>query len=232
MKLSIIIPVFNEERYLEKTLRRIQQVVVPGIVGQEIIIVNDGSTDNTRQIFDKYKGDEKIKVISFSNNQGKARAVSFGLSISSGDIVIIQDADLEYDPYFYPQLVSPIVENKAMVVFGSRFRGQIKQMNWLNYIANKITNITLNLLFHSHISDANTGFKVFRKEILDGIKFSSKGFSLETEFTVKLLKKRVNIYEVPITYSARSRREGKKITWRQAILMYLAIFYYCFFDGR
>jgi glycosyltransferase involved in cell wall biosynthesis len=226
MKVSIIIPVYNEERYIGETIEKINSVKLPDGINKEIIVIDDGSTDATCEILKKHQSDGAIEICRINKNMGKSKAVALGIKKSKGDIVLIQDSDLEYSPDNYIGLITPIIDNKADVVYGSRFKGNIKNMALINRIANIFSNITINLLYNVKLSDINTGHKAFRKKIFDKIKITSNRFVFETEITAKLLNLGYKIYEVPISYEARSREDGKKMTWLSAIQMYLGIIKY------
>lgn len=228
MKLSIIIPLYNEEKTIGELIRKIRDVELPFGISKEIIIVDDGSIDTTYEILKRYNTGGTVKIYHKEKNTGKASAVKTGIENSEGDIILIQDADLEYGPDNYQALLEPIIKDKAQVVYGSRFKGKIKKMAVINRIANMISNITLNLLYGTRISDVNTGHKIFRREIFDRIQIASKDFTFETEITAKLLNLGYVIYEVPIGYVARSKKEGKKITWLAALEMYWGIIKYKF----
>jgi len=226
MRLSIIIPLYNEAQLIDEVIKRIKAAYLPVNITKEIIIVNDGSTDDSYDRLKKYNIDPEIRIFNLNKNKGKAAAVKLGIKISTGDIILIQDADLEYNPDDYPRLIEPIIANKSRVVFGSRFKGTIKRMRLINRIANIISNATVNMLFNAKITDVNTGYKMFRRDALDDIKIISKNFTFETEITARLLNKGYKIYEVPIQYTARSKAEGKKITWPKALQMYWGIIKY------
>jgi len=226
MRLSIIVPVYNESQTIGAIIRKIRAVILPGNITKEIIAVNDGSTDDSAEILKKYAADSQIKIFCHDKSMGKSQAVKLGIEKSTGDVILIQDADLEYNPESYPGLIKPIIEHKSSVVYGSRFKGAIKGMGLINRIANILSNATLNLLFRAKITDVNTCYKVFKKEVLKDIELTSKGFTFETELTAKLLKKGYDIYEVPISYNARSKKEGKKINWPNALQMYWGIIKY------
>jgi len=232
MRLSVIIPVYNEDRYIKALLDKVCAVKLPFDTPAEIIVVDDGSTDKTAAILGSYAADGRVKVISLAENKGKSSAVKEGIIQSKGDIILIQDADLEYDPGDYHELLKPIISGMAPVVYGSRFRGRIKKMSILNRIANILSNFTLNLLFNSRVTDVNTCYKVFRKDALLGIEINSDNFMFETELTAKLLRKGYHIYEVPIAYVARTKKEGKKISLGQALEMYYGIIKYRFCENN
>jgi len=226
MKLSIIIPVYNEGHLIDKIITKVKQVSLPADITREFIIINDGSTDNTGDKLANYNSDPEIRIFNTNKNLGKTNAIKIGFEKLTGDIIIIQDADLEYDPDDYPRLIDPIIKGKASVVYGSRFKGQSEKMKIVNRVANILSNITANLLFNAELSDINTCYKVFKCSALEGIKITSKDFMFETEITVKFLKKGYKIYEVPIRYTARTKKEGKKINWFKAIKMYWGMIKY------
>ncbi|MFH1692108.1 MAG: glycosyltransferase family 2 protein [Candidatus Omnitrophota bacterium] len=223
MKLSIIMPIYNEEA----TLKHIIEKILSVDIDKELIIVNDGSIDRSSQILDTIKNDS-IKIIKHSHNQGKGSAIKTGLSCVTGDIVVIQDADLEYDPADYIRLVEPIVAGEAKVVYGSRFLIKGNSISKSYYAANRFLTFLTNLLHGSRLTDMETCYKVFCTDILKGLDLDSDGFEIEPELTIKALKKGYKIREVPIFYQARSYREGKKITWKDAIKTLLTIFRYKF----
>ncbi|MFH1782096.1 MAG: glycosyltransferase family 2 protein [Candidatus Omnitrophota bacterium] len=229
MKLSIIIPVYNEANTLDDVIAKIKNVKLEDNIIKEIIIVNDGSTDETYDVLSGYDKDPLIRTYHKKKNSGKSEAVRIGIEHSEGDILLIQDADLEYDPINYSKLIEPIIKNKTKVVYGSRFKGSIENMRLVNRISNIISNVTLRLLYRTHITDVNTCYKAFRREVFKDISIDSKRFMMETEITGKLLKAGYDIQEVPISYRARSKKEGKKITWFGALQMYGGIIKYRFF---
>ncbi|MCX5704259.1 MAG: glycosyltransferase family 2 protein [Candidatus Omnitrophica bacterium] len=235
MKISIIIPVYDEEKTIKLVLDKVLSVVLPDGISREVIVVNDGSTDKTAEILDYYHVLSDIRIL-YQAKQGKTAAVIRGITESTGSIILIQDADLEYDPSEYPKLIDPIIKGEADVVYGSRFLGDIKEMRWINYWANRISNWTLRALYHVNLTDINTCYKVFKREVVQGIHISSRNFAFETEVTIKLIQKRFRIKEVPIKYVARTYQEGKKIRWTTALEMYWPIIKYCFcassFVGR
>lgn len=215
MKLSIVIPVFNEEKTVEEIIRRAQDVDVG--LEKEIIIVDDGSTDSTQQIL-KGLNLPQIKIIYHDKNQGKGAALQAGFSKATGNIILVQDADLEYDPRDYPKLLEPILDGRADVVYGSRFLGGPHRVLFFwHYVGNKMLTSLSNMLSNLNLSDMETCFKVFRKDLLDQINLKSKRFGFEPEITLKLSKLKCRIYEVPISYSGRDYSEGKKIGWKDGV---------------
>jgi glycosyltransferase involved in cell wall biosynthesis len=216
MKLSIVIPVYNEKHTIKVVLQKVLGVQLENIE-KEIIVVDDGSYDGTREILqevEKEWASRSVRVFFHPQNRGKGAAVSTGLPQVTGDIVIIQDADLEYHPEDYPQLIKPILHYGADVVYGTRFIGVHRAFMFWHYLANKGLTFATNLLFDSMISDMEVGYKAFRTPIVKGLEIKARGFDFEPEVTAKILKRKVKLYEVPITYSGRDYSEGKKITWR------------------
>lgn len=230
MKLTVIIPVYNEACLIEKVIERVKSVRLPANITKEIIIVDDGSTDGTLRLLKKYEGLPPIKIFYRNRNAGKTEAVKLGLEKSTGDILLIQDADLEYNPDDYPKLLEPFIKYNASVVYGSRFMGAMTKMPLINRVANIISNITLRLLFDTALTDVHTCYKLFKKEVFKDIKITSRNFTFDTEITTKLLKNGYKIFEVPIRYIARSKKEGKKITWLKALEVYWGIIKYRFKD--
>jgi glycosyltransferase involved in cell wall biosynthesis len=213
--LTIIVPVYNEHKTIDEILHRIEYVPVPGW-RKEIIIVDDGSTDHTKSILKTWE--KKVCVIYKEKNEGKGSALSMGFKKATGDIILIQDADLEYSPKDYPILLAPFDNPKVDVVYGSRFLGPHLSTMFMYALGNKFVTLVTNLLFNTNITDMETGYKVFRRNVLDGITIHSKRFDVEPELTVKVLKKGCQIYEVPISYYGRKFDEGKKLTWRDGVV--------------
>ncbi|MDD5147099.1 MAG: glycosyltransferase family 2 protein [Candidatus Daviesbacteria bacterium] len=217
MKLSIIVPIYNEEKTIQEVLQRIANIDLAAIK-KEIIIVDDGSTDSSKFKVQSSKLFKKIKFIAHQKNLGKGAAIRTGIAHSTGDLVIIQDADLEYDPSYYMPLLRPIMQNKASVVYGTRLLtyplrlwGKNKTVLPVHLIANKFLTLLTNILYRSRLTDMETGYKVFKSEVLKSINIDSNRFDFEAEITVKLLKKKVPITEVPISVKPRTYKEGKKI---------------------
>ncbi|MGQ9832810.1 MAG: glycosyltransferase family 2 protein [Candidatus Villigracilaceae bacterium] len=227
IKLSIIIPVYNEVNSLREIVQRVQQTHL----AWEIILVDDGSQDGTREILKELDGKENIRVILHERNQGKGAAVRTGLAAARGNVLLIQDADLEYDPRDYPILLKPIEEGIADVVYGSRFLGGPRRvtMFW-HMVANKMLTFMTNLLYDTILSDMETGYKVFRRETIEGMPLHAKRFDFEPEFTAKVLKRRYRIYEVPISFNPRDYSQGKKIKLKDAFEAVWTLLKYRFVD--
>lgn len=213
MKLTIIIPSFNEIKTLPVVIRRLQQTKWKK-VSKEIIVVDDGSTDGTRK---KLANIDGITPVFLTTNQGKGVAIRRGLLKAGGDYVLIQDADLEYDPKDIQALLNPILEKKAIVVYGSRFLGPHKNMLFWHLMGNQLLSFITNFLFNTTISDMEVGYKLIPTDLLKSLKLESDRFGFEPEVTAKILKKGVRIYEVPISYAGREFSEGKKITWKDGV---------------
>jgi len=213
MKLSIIIPAFNEKATILKVLAIVRKQPVLGLE-KELIIVDDGSTDGTRDLLKNAKG---ATVIFHEKNQGKGAALRTGLRQATGDILLIQDADLEYDPKEYPELLKPIIGGKAKVVYGSRFLHPHHARYQFYYLGNKFLSLLTSVLYGQKISDMETCYKVFTREVLEKLDLKAKRFDFEPEITAKIRKAGFSILEVPITYKSRPFEEGKKITWRDGV---------------
>jgi glycosyltransferase involved in cell wall biosynthesis len=213
--LSVIIPVFNESNTIQEIIQRVKDTDLV----DEIVLVDDGSQDGTRRILAEYQNKPGMKVILHEKNQGKGAAIQTGLGAVASDLVLIQDADLEYDPRDYPMLLQPINEGLADVVYGSRFLGGPRRpiLFW-NMVANKILTFTTNILYNNILTDMETGYKMFKREVVKDIRIRARGFDFEPEFTAKILKKHIRIYEVPIRFTPRFYEEGKKIKMKDAFI--------------
>jgi glycosyltransferase involved in cell wall biosynthesis len=213
--LSVVIPVYNEKQWIRELVRRVQEVPIP----KEIVLVDDFSTDGTREILRDMEGDN-VRVFFQPVNRGKGAALREGFKHARGTVIIVQDADLEYDPGEYPRLLQPIIENRADVVFGSRFIGESHRVLYFwHYVANKMLTTLSNMFTNLNLTDMETCYKVFRREVLEGIKLKSNRFGFEPEITAKIAKRRNpawRVYEIPISYSGRTYEEGKKIGLKDA----------------
>jgi glycosyltransferase involved in cell wall biosynthesis len=227
MKISVIIPVYNEVESIKEILKRVQSTKLV----KEIVVVDDGSRDGTRDILQKLDGKDGVKVILHEHNRGKGAAVRTGMAAAKGDILLIQDADLEYDPRDYPQLLQPIMEGIADVVYGSRFLGGPRRatMYW-HMVANKLLTFMTNILYDNILTDMETGYKVFRREVIDGMVLHANSFDFEPEFTAKILKRKYRIFEVPITFNPRDYSQGKKIKIHDAFEAVWTLLKYRFVD--
>jgi glycosyltransferase involved in cell wall biosynthesis len=212
--LSVIIPVFNESPTIEEIVRRVHAVDVPFDV--EVIAVDDGSSDGTAKVLSDL-GDAVVRVVTHRNNQGKGAAIRSGLAVAKGDLIVIQDADLEYDPSDWAALFAPILDHRAVVVYGSRFTVERKNMPLVRWMGNRSLTLFTNLLYGSGLSDMETCYKLFDRRVLDGIVTVANRFDFEPEITAKVLRRGHRILEVPISYAGRRADEGKKITWRDGL---------------
>jgi glycosyltransferase involved in cell wall biosynthesis len=226
-KLSVIVPVFNERNTVVEILRRMRAVDLP--IDREFIVVDDGSDDGTRAVLTQL-GDSTVKIVSHPQNRGKGAAIRTGLEHVTGDLVLIQDADLEYDPDDWSRLIAPILKGRAQVVYGSRFTGEHRNMLFLHWAGNRTLSLVTNLLYNTTLSDMETCYKLFDREVLRGITLKSDRFDFEPEITAKVLRKGIRIYEVPISYAGREFDEGKKITWRDGFAALYALVKYRFVE--
>ena len=212
--LTVITPVYNERATVAEVIRRMRAVELPVLL--QIIVVDDGSNDGSDKVLGALE-DSTVHVIRHGQNRGKGAAVRTGLSEARGDLVLIQDADLEYDPRDWPKLLEPILLGKARVVYGSRFTGERKNMLPLHWLGNRLLSLVTNVLYSSTLSDMETCYKLFDRRVLEGLTVVSDRFDFEPEITAKVLRRGHRIYEVPISYAGREPDEGKKITWRDGI---------------
>ena len=228
MKLSIVIPVYNEKKTLSELVSRVEAVNLE----KEIIIIDDASTDGTRDLLKKYEGQERFKVIYQSKNAGKGSALRAGFEKAEGEIIIVQDGDLEYDPKEYPQLIKPILDGRADVVYGSRFLGGTHRVFFFwHYVGNKVLTTISNMCTNLCLTDMETGYKIFRREVLDAFTLKCNRFGFEPEFTSKVAHHSFRVYEVPISYSGRGYEEGKKIDWKDGVAALWFIFRFRFFSS-
>jgi glycosyltransferase involved in cell wall biosynthesis len=226
-KLSVIVPVFNERNTVVEILRRMRAVELP--IDREFVVVDDGSDDGTRAVLTQL-GDSTVKVVTHSQNRGKGAAVRTGLQHVTGDLVLIQDADLEYDPDDWTKLLAPVLKGRAVVVYGSRFTGEHRNMLFLHWAGNRTLSLVTNLLYNTTLSDMETCYKLFDREVLESITLKSEKFDFEPEVTAKVLRQGIRIYEVPISYAGREVDEGKKITWRDGFAALMALVKYRFVE--
>lgn len=225
MKLSVVMPVYNESPTLKEIIERVMKVKME----KELIIVDDGSTDGSREILSKIN-DGHIQIYLHDKNRGKGAALNTAFKHVTGDIVVVQDADLEYYPEEYEKLIEPIMEGKADVVYGSRFWGKQRVFMFTHLIGNKLINLLVNVLYNMTFTDIETGFKAFRTDVLKKINFHAQGFDIEVEMTAKFCKNRLKIYEVPVSYAGRTYEEGKKIRWWDGLVALYKIIWYRFMD--
>jgi len=228
VRLSVLIPVYNEAETIAELLRRVRSVDTG--LEREIVIVDDGSTDGTQDMLRQHAPAEDTVVIYHETNRGKGAAVRTALQHAAGDILLVQDADLEYDPREYPDLLKPILEGRSKVVYGSRFRGgPHKAMFFWHMVGNKLLTLVTNVLYNTILSDMETGYKVFTREVADQLDLTSPRWGFDPEITAQILKKGYRVYEVPISYTGREYFEGKKISWRDGIVVLWTLFKYKLF---
>jgi glycosyltransferase involved in cell wall biosynthesis len=223
--LSVIVPVYNERATIAEVIRRVRAVPLPLEV--EVIVVDDGSDDGTEKVLSALQ-DSTVRVTTHTTNKGKGAAVRTGLAHARGELVVIQDADLEYDPEDWPRMLDPVFKGKALVVYGSRFTGERKNMLPSHWLGNRFLALVTNLLYRSTLSDMETCYKLFDSRVLEKITIDSNRFEFEPEITAKVLRRGYRIYEVPISYAGREPSEGKKITWRDGVVALLTLLRYRF----
>ena len=229
-KISILIPVFNEVITVEQIIKRVSSADTNGLE-KEIIVVDDASTDGTSEVLKKVARDANLKLLTHPYNRGKGAAIRTALAQATGDVVLIQDADLEYDPSDYQRLLQPIVDGRADIVYGSRFLGgPHRVLLFWHYAANKLLTQLSNMLCNLNLSDMETGFKVFKRKCVQGLSLRSERFGIEPELTAKFARRRYRFYETPISYSGRDYSEGKKIGWKDGVAALWFILRYRFFD--
>jgi glycosyltransferase involved in cell wall biosynthesis len=229
MKLTIIMPAYNEKETIAEIVRKVQAVDVG--CEKELIIVDDASVDGTRDVLKSMIGQPNLRIIFHEQNRGKGAAIRTGLEHVTGEIVLIQDADLEYDPLDYPRLLHPIIDGKADVVYGNRFHGETHRVLYFwHSVGNRMLTLACNMLTNLNLSDMEVGYKAFRADIFQRIRIRSDRFGFEPEVTGKVARLGCRIYEVPISYYGRTYAEGKKITWRDGVEALWCIVRYRFFD--
>ena len=230
MKLSVVIPVYNEKNTIQEIVKMVKNVEIPD-VEKELILVEDGSKDGTLDILKKMKEEQKdLNVYFHKVNSGKGASLRDGFKLSTGDYVIVQDADLEYDPQDYKKLINALKDYNAKVVYGSRFAGDYKDMTSLHYIGNKVLTLLTNILFGVKLNDMETCYKLIPGDFIRKMNIRSNRFNFEPEITAKSLKSGMKIVEVPISYKGRTWSEGKKITWKDGISALLTLIKFRFLD--
>jgi glycosyltransferase involved in cell wall biosynthesis len=212
--LSVIVPVYNERNTVGEIIRRMQLVELP--IDREIIVVDDGSADGTDKILAAL-ADSTIRVASHEVNRGKGAAVRTGISLARGDVVLIQDADLEYDPQEWPRLLAPLLQGRAQVVYGSRYLGEREATSLLRWAGDRSLAMLTAVLFNTTVTDIETGYKLIDRKVLDSLDLTSDRFDFEPEITAKLLRRKFRIYEVPVSYAGRAGTDGRKFTWRDGL---------------
>ena len=222
--LSVVMPVFNERATVEEIISRVLRVPIR----TELIVVDDGSTDGTRDVLQTLQRERGFQLVLQPRNQGKGAALRRGFQDVTGDVVVIQDADLEYSPEEYPGLIELICQGRADVVYGSRFLGRHRVFLFTHYLGNRLLTLLTNVLYNTMLSDMETCYKVMRTEVLRSMTLKSNSFGIEPEITAKIFKRGYRVYEVPITYDGRSYDEGKKITWRDGVVALWVLLKYRF----
>jgi dolichol-phosphate mannosyltransferase len=226
MKVSILIPVYNEALTLPLVVQRVLSAPLPAGCEKEIVIIDDGSTDGTAELLDQYNDSPLVVVHHSIVNFGKGAALRIGIARSTGDVILVQDGDLEYDPNDYPKILEPIVEGRAKVVYGSRFLQGVRGMKWANWTANKMLTFAANVLYGAAITDEATAYKAFTREVIDAVKLTCVRFEFCPEVTAKVRRLGFEIHEVPISYNPRGILEGKKIRWQDGVEAMWTLFKY------
>ncbi len=224
--LSIVIPAYNERDTIRDVLQRVRATPWP----KQIIVVDDGSTDGTADVLASEARQGDVEIIAHARNLGKGAAMRSGIQRARGDVIVVQDADLEYDPADYPALLGPIEKGLAKVVYGSRFLGPHRAMYFWHAVGNKLLTLTCNILFDTTLTDMETGYKAFTADVIHSFRLRSDRWGFDPEITAKVLKRGHRIYEVPISYAGREFDEGKKITWKDGITVFLTLLRYRFFE--
>ncbi len=222
----MLIPVYNERDTIEEILRRVADVEI----NKEIVVVDDYSTDGTRETLQRLGANGGVRVVLHPRNMGKGAAIRTALAYATGDVIVVQDADLEYDPEDYHALLRPILKGRASVVYGSRFLGEHRAMYFWHQVGNKLLTLLTDVLYDTTITDMETCYKVFRADVIKPIKLRANRFDFEPEITAKVLKRGHRIYEVPISYAGREYHEGKKIGWKDGVVALFSLLKYRFFD--
>jgi glycosyltransferase involved in cell wall biosynthesis len=229
--ITVLIPVYNEVKYLTQILKKVEDTDLCGL-SKEIVIVDDGSTDGTRDLLREMEETTPYKIYYHSKNMGKGAALRTALNYATGDIIVIQDADLEYDPKDYPDLIQLILDDKADAVYGTRLGSgkPVRAFNIWHYFGNKFLTLITNLLYNTTLTDMETCYKAFRADVIKSVQIRSNRFDFEPEITAKVLKRRYHLYETPISYFGRDFNEGKKISWRDGIWAIVALVKFRFVD--